>query len=157
MWLTSELKHKCRYVLLIVNLCATHGNIDMGLNTYWPRYFSSVDAQEEGLGRGGLPRGDAPWNHQRKPLSQRSIVHNGTYISTLERTYSSNPPPKKMIYHLKMAAKLPILLRIISILPKMRKNTFHKKFFNEIWLIIGHCEYIYITEIIIQNFSPAGF
>ena len=37
--------------------------------------------------------------------------------------------------------------RIISILAKIRKTTFPKKFFNEIWLKLGDHEYTNIAEI----------
>ena len=39
------------------------------------------------------------------------------------------------------------LFCVISILAKIWKTTFPKKFFNEIWLKVGEHEYIYITEI----------
>ena len=44
-----------------------------------------------------------------------------------------------MIYCFKMAAKLPIFA--------LRHFDFPKKFFNEIWLIIGDYQYLNITEI----------
>ena len=43
------------------------------------------------------------------------------------------------------------LLRVISILAKIWKNTFPKEFFNEIWLEVGEHEYIYITEITLKK------
>ena len=41
-----------------------------------------------------------------------------------------------------------------SILAKIRKTTFPKEFFDDIWLKVGESEYIYITEIkFLKNYS----
>ena len=53
-----------------------------------------------------------------------------------------------------MEAKLAIFALRHSISAKLGKNTFPKEFFDEIWLTIWDYEYIYISEIKMENSTP---
>ena len=46
------------------------------------------------------------------------------------------------------------LIRVISVLANIRKTTFPKEFFNEIWLKVGEHKHIYLIEItFLTNYS----
>ena len=61
-----------------------------------------------------------------------------------------------MISRFKMAAILPIFASRHFDQKKKKKNTFQKEFFSEIWLLIRDYEYIYITEIKMDNLYTCG-
>ena len=89
----------------------------------------------------------------RKPFCQRNFMMNATlFIYSLTRIIFKQIMIITIIYHFKMAAKLPISDSCHFDFGVSLKTTSPKDFFNEIWLIIGDYQCIYITKIKIRNF-----
>ena len=89
----------------------------------------------------------------RKPLSRKNFVMNTTlYIYTLKITIFKEKTKTKKITVSKWQQNNWFLFCVISILTKILKTTFPKKFLNEIWLITGDYEHINIAKIKIGNF-----
>ena len=80
------------------------------------------------------------------------------YLYTKKNSIQGNKKKKKKGFTVsKWRPNYQFSFRFISISAKIWETTFSHFFSNEIWLIIGDYEYIYITEIKLEIFTPVGF